>query len=255
LYTEIRIVTMKATETDNTNKPAEGAKAQPAPEVQSKLLEDARPSTPESFKGAVCKPSIQFIDRVASVVSSCEGCFTSVNWNDAGHGISVGKAQWNQKRGEMPDLYDRWAEKDPARFKAVFGKFAVKMRDENWLREAHITPQSEIGTRILKSLNEPSMQETQTDMLREKAQRAVRLAAEYNHHSELFVAQVADVANQMGWTGARRALERSKAADIADEQLAVKALQDATKKRVNSHTRDAKLIGEFSHERKVDLPT
>ena len=45
------------------------------------------------------------------------------------------------------------------------------------------------------------MHEVQMTMLREKAQKAVVVAKEYNHSSELFVAQVADVANQLGWTG------------------------------------------------------
>jgi hypothetical protein len=240
---------------DKTQKPVQTSKEQIGGDAHAKVLQETGIAPPESMKAAACSVQSPFVDRVITVVSSCEGCFTSVNWNDNGAGISVGKAQWNQKKGEMPNLYARWAEKDPERFKAVFGNHAVKMRDEDWLRSATITKQSELGAKIVKSLNEPTMQQTQTDLLTEKVQRAARLAAEFKHTSELFVAQVADVGNQMGWTGARRALERAKVSEIADEQEAIKALQDATKKRVNSESRDAKLVTEFSHQRQVKFPT
>jgi hypothetical protein len=232
-----------------SDKPANTTdkKEQPAADNRLAFLQD----------GVPCKIQIGFIDRVTTIVSKCEGpgCFETINWNDNGHGMSVGKAQWNQKKGEMPQLYERWATKDPKRFNAVFGNYAVRMLDENWLRDTNISKGSDLGDRIAKSLKEPTMQETQTDLLREKAEKAVRLAAEYKHTSELFVAQVADVANQMGWTGCRRALEQAKVADIKDEEQAIKALQHATKKRVNSDTRDAKLITEFSHERSALMGT
>jgi hypothetical protein len=223
---------------DNPAKPGD----QPAP---------ARPEAADvQFES---RPSPEFVARVAKLFQRCEGCYDSVNWDDNGHGISIGMAQWNQKRGEMPDLLERWAQADPRKFNAIFGPYAAKLCDEHYVREITITRGSDLANRLEKALKEPAFQTVQANMINEKVVRAVRLSREHGHDSELFVAQVADIANQMGWGGVRSALRRSKAAEIDDELAAVKALQKAVRhKRVNSAVRDARLIAEFSDTRGFD---
>ena len=190
-----------------------------------------------------------FLDRVVAAVSGNEGGFTSINWNDNGHGISVGKAQWNQRSGELPTLLKRWHDQNPQKFKEIFGGYADQMEKNGFdvVRHWNITRGSDIGNRFGAALSDTEFQGVQTEMLREKCVKALELANKYGHHSELFVAQVADMGNQFGWGGVEACLRKANVANIRDERTAVQALQQSGQQRwARRAGRDAKLAQLFS---------
>ncbi|HEY9868234.1 MAG TPA: hypothetical protein V6D08_03645 [Candidatus Obscuribacterales bacterium] len=198
--------------------------------------------TPEQFKG--------FIDRVVDAISRNEGSFTSINWNDNGHGISVGKAQFNQKAGELPSFLKKCHDADPQRFNEIFGPYAQQMLDERFVRSASITRGSDLGNRMQALLREPFCQQVQTELLRAKVVKAFELSQKYGHTSELFVAQVADMGNQFGWGGVEACLRKSNAANIRDERQAIQALSEAGQDRWAKRAgRDQRLAQVFSPDR------
>lgn len=198
--------------------------------------------TPEQFKG--------FIDRVVDAIGRNEGSFTSINWNDNGYGISVGKAQFNQKVGELPSFLKRCHDADPQRFNEIFGPYASKMLDQSFVRGASITKGSDLGHRMQALLQEPKFQEVQTELLRAKVTKAFELSQKYGHTSELFVAQVADMGNQFGWGGVESVLRKSNAANVKDERMAIQALSEAGQDRWAKRAgRDQRLAKIFSPDK------
>ena len=197
--------------------------------------------TPEAFKG--------FLDRVVAAVSGNEGGFKSINWNDNGAGISVGKAQWNQKMGELPSLMKHFHDADPQLFNQIFGADAQNMLNENFVRHSPITPGSRLGQEMAQALAEPKFQQVQMELLREKALTALTLAHKYGHGSELFVAEVADMGNQFGWGGVESCMRKANVANIQDEKTAIKALQEIGQDKWAGRVhRDTKLARLFSSD-------
>jgi hypothetical protein len=188
-----------------------------------------------------------FIDRVVAAIGKNEGSFTSINWNDNGAGISVGKAQFNQKSGELPTFLKNMHDADPGKFDAIFGPHAKNMLNENFVRNANITKGSDLGDRMGAALAEPKFQEVQTEMLRDKVVRAFELSSKYGHTSELFVAQVADMANQFGWGGVESCLRKGNVANIKGEESAIASLTQAGQDRYSGRAgRDSRLAQMFS---------
>ena len=194
-----------------------------------------------------------FIIRAADAVDSNEGSggFVKINWDDAGYGISVGKMQWNQVAGGLPGLLRRFHDANPQRFREIFGTYADSLLDENYVRyQASFTPDNDLGKRMLQALAEPSFQEVQSQMMRERIIWAVELSKRYGHSSELFVVEVADIGNQTGNTGVENSLRSSGVAQIIDETQAIEALQ-AHAPRPGGERRDAHLEAQFSPDRHV----
>jgi hypothetical protein len=190
-----------------------------------------------------------FIDRVVHAIGKNEGSFTSINWNDNGAGISVGKAQWNQKAGELPSFLKNMHEADPGKFDAIFGPHAKNMLNESFVRNASITKGSDLGNRMAAALSEPRFQEVQSEMLRDKVVRAVELSTKYGHTSELFVAQVADMANQFGWGGVEACLRKGNVANIKNEDSAIASLTQSGQERYAGRAgRDNRLAQMFSSD-------
>jgi hypothetical protein len=192
--------------------------------------------------------SEDFINRAMNAVDMNEGSggFVKINWDDAGAGISVGKFQWNQVYGGLPGLLRRFHDANPQRFNEIFGEHAGAMLDENFVRyRAVFAPGNDLGQRIMAALAEPDFQAVQMQIMRERIEWAIGVSREFNHRSELFIVQVADIANQMGDTGMRNAMNASGAPNIVDEQEAIAAFI-AQAPRPGGERRNAQLAAAFS---------
>ncbi len=198
----------------------------------------------------------KFIDRVKNLISRNEGGYNTIVLNDNGYGISVGIAQWNQVKGELPKLFRAWydaaeAEKvgglpelfkgwrkaaennlqekapsvqpsgTPNRFEEVFGIHAQTLLDEKSVREYPFTADTDeardMMSRLKAALDDPLFRHVQDELVRNNVRRAILLADKYAHHSTRFVAQVADVANQYGWNGCESILRKANVANIPED--------------------------------------
>jgi hypothetical protein len=174
-------------------------------------------------------PQIQHI--MERVVSKNEGKVTSVNWNDNGAGVAVGMFQWNQRRGELPDLMQRMAQEKPEAFKAAFGRYADKMTNESFVRSANISPNNELGAAMQKAMNDPELQKVQYEMAAEKVAKCATIGRQYGLTSEAGVAVLTDIVNQVGMgsvsrgTGGVSDLARAASAGGGDEAITRNLLQ------------------------------
>lgn len=194
-----------------------------------------------------------FIMRAANAVDSNEGTggFVKINWDDAGYGISVGKMQWNQVAGGLPGLLRRFHDANAHRFREIFGHYADSLLNEDYVRyQASFRPDNDLGNRMLQALAEPSFQEVQMQMMRERIVWAIELAKRYGHSSELFVVEVADIGNQTGNTGVENSMRAAGVAQIGNERQAIEALQ-AHSPRPGGERRDSHLESQFSPDRLV----
>ncbi len=157
------------------------------------------------------------VDRVVSLISANEGKPSSINWNDNGHGISVGMFQANQKSGELPMLLKKMHESNPQLFNQVFKEHAADMLNERFVRSAHFSKNNELGRMMQEAVNQPDFQKVQLNMIREKVAHASDVAKQYGVESTLGVAIFADLINQCGEGGAkpyfRAALSRGNEQD------------------------------------------
>lgn len=157
------------------------------------------------------------VDRVVSLISANEGRPTSINWNDNGHGISVGMFQANQKSGELPMLLKKMHDANPQLFSQVFKEHAQDMLSEQFVRSANFSKNNDLGRMMQEAVNQPDFQKVQLDMIREKVAHASDVAKQYGVESTLGVAIFADLINQCGEGGAqpyfRAALGRNNEED------------------------------------------
>lgn len=208
--------------------------------------------------GAAEKQSSSFFNkgdlysRVAKAISNNEGGYTTVNWDDAGAGISIGVRQWNQKTGELPTLVKAWQKKDPVAFKHIFGDYADKVVNESWLRNAYIARGSALGNSFEQALKRGEFKQVQDDLSLQFVQRQAQLAKKYGIKSELGIATIADMSNQLGEWGCEKALLRSglqQGGKITDEKKTVERIAYSTS-RAGGSARYSKLLQAFSAERK-----
>lgn len=167
-----------------------------------------------------------FVDRVVTAISGNEGNYTSINPNDAGYGISIGIRQWNQQAGELPTLLKAWdgqglsesaqeslkkdgvdVSKLDGKFKEIFGPYADKLTDENWVRNANMAGDPDLMKRIETALGDKDFQAVQRALARDFVRSAAKLGYEYGFRTELGLALVADIANQKGFGGAESVLQ------------------------------------------------
>ncbi len=145
------------------------------------------------------------VEKIMATVMSNEGEFTTVNWNDNGHGISVGAFQANQKLGELPFLLVSMQRTNPQLFREIFGwQFDSLVRHEpeavrqlNFTDAKHRHP-NQLGVRLQESLEQPIFKLVQLGIMHEKVLQAKQVAACYGIDSEKGVALVADMINQLG---------------------------------------------------------
>lgn len=192
-------------------------------------------------------------DRVVKTVASNEGKFNTLTLNDAGHGISVGIRQWNQKAGELPDLLKSFHDKNPEKFDKIFGKYAENLLSEKYVRRTNMAGNKDMMGRMKEALNDPEFQEVQVDKFKKFAEKSGEMAKKYGLKSELGAALVADIANQMGEGGARRIMRRAgltPGGEVADEAAVLKKMEKLTH-RPNSKARFEMLATTFSPD-KVD---
>lgn len=192
-------------------------------------------------------------DRVVKTVASNEGKFNTINLNDAGHGISVGVRQWNQKAGELPDLLKSFHDKNPEKFDKIFGKYADNLLSEKYVRRTNMAGNKDMMGRMKEALNDPEFQEVQVDKFKKFAEKTGEMAKKYGLKSELGAALVADIANQMGEGGARRIMRRAglkPGGEVEDEAAVLKKMEKLTH-RPNSKARFEMLATSFSPD-KID---
>ncbi|CAN5140578.1 hypothetical protein BH11CYA1_BH11CYA1_43380 [soil metagenome] len=190
-------------------------------------------------------------DRVVKTVASNEGKFTTLTLNDAGHGISVGVRQWNQKKGELPDLLKSFHDKNPEKFDNIFGKYADNLLSEKYVRRTNLAGNKDLMGKMKEALKDPEFQEVQVDKFKKFAEKSGETAKKYGLKSELGAALVADIANQMGEGGARRIMRRAgltPGGEVADEAAALKKMEKLTH-RPNSKARFDSLASSFSSEK------
>lgn len=197
------------------------------------------------FKGS------DLYSRIAKAISGNEGGYTSINWDDAGAGISVGIRQWNQETGELPSLIKAWQKKNPAAFDRVFGNYADKIVKENWLRNTPIVRGSALGNCFEQALKLPEFKQVQDELSLQFVQKQVQLAKRYGIKSELGIATVADMSNQLGEWGCEKALLRSglvAGGKLTDERKAVERIAYSTN-RAGGSARYSKLAQAFSSDK------
>lgn len=197
-------------------------------------------------------------DKIVGGISKNEGSFNSINRNDAGHGISVGMMQWNQRVGGLPDLLQRMLEEDPELFKKLFPDLFAEFVgadgkiDANKLRKFDFTG-SEKGEAMLSQLKEglvdPKMKNVQIAMARESVVAAEKIGINAGFKSELGLAIICDAVNQAGQGGVQSALTR---AGVTPEKIAQIGEAEAIKLferslgRPGAEQRDAALAAQFN---------
>jgi hypothetical protein len=192
-------------------------------------------------------------DRIIKTVASNEGKLTTLTKNDAGAGISIGIRQWNQKKGELPDLMKSWHDENPEKFEKIFGKHTDNMLSERYIRRANMAGNKDLMGRIKTALADPEFQQVQVDKFREFADKSAETAKKYGLKSELGAALVADITNQMGEGGARRIMRKAglkPGQDVEDEEKALKLMEKLTR-RPNSSARFEQLASNFSPDKSM----
>lgn len=221
-----------------------------------------------------------FIKDLVNVLSANEGPDSykshpkdkNGEWaEDNGSGISVGRAQWNQEKGELPDLLREWHKRDKNAFERIFHFVDKHGKEHNYVdlltnpaRETELrkTDFLKNGTNahtnpFLKAMEEAldfqAFKDVQDELLEKKAERAIKLADKYGHDSLRFIAQVLDVANQKGWTGCEQRMRNADVAaipnDARGECTAIKALERASADRAGNDRRNKRLDEMFAKDR------
>ena len=79
-------------------------------------------------------------DRIIEYTARTEsgGRYDAWNPDDNGRGVSYGLIQFNQKVGTLPEVLRDMRAANPARFDAIFGKYASGMATPSWVRAANL---------------------------------------------------------------------------------------------------------------------
>lgn len=153
----------------------------------------------------------QPVDRVAALISSNEGTPQSIDWDDNGHGISVGLFQANQRLGELPDLLHELAlaPGGQGELTAALGPTVTSelLTTPEVARRWNFLPGNALGRGLKKLVSSRLFVKVQVVALRRKVVKAAELASDYGITSTAGVAVCADLANQWGQSGARRFLQ------------------------------------------------
>ena len=205
------------------------------------------------FKGEGPHLDNSLTDRVIKAIGANEGKLSTFTPNDAGHGIAIGIRQWNQKRGELPDLLKSWHDTNPEKFDKIFGKYSNKMLYEHSVRRANIACNRDLTNRFKEALKDPEFQQVQIDKAREFVGKSIETARKFGLKSELGAALVADIRNQMGNGGANKVLKRlglTPGGEVQDEGKVLARLQHM--RRPNARDRYDQLASNFTPEKRPD---
>jgi hypothetical protein len=165
-------------------------------------------SLPPGAVGAAGPPPsllLTGIDRVIDYTARFEGAgaYDAWNPNDAGHGVSAGLVQFNQKQGSLPDVFKRMHGTNATRFNELMSTEAPLMLDSAWVRKADLN-QPDRKERILSALREPQFNRAQREVARDVYYNPMeKVAGELKLTSTRAMAMLFDSAVQNGPTRTR----------------------------------------------------
>ncbi|MBN2358651.1 MAG: LysM peptidoglycan-binding domain-containing protein, partial [Deltaproteobacteria bacterium] len=160
-------------------------------------------------------------DRIIDYTARTEGGGRYDAWNpdDAGHGISFGLIQFNQKSGSLPSLLKGMHQADPQKFSDIFGPDSDRLLDESYVRSANFnTP--EWKARFQEAGRDPEFQQVQRDLAkRGYFDPAVAMGQQYGLTSERSQALLFDSCVQNGVGGTRGMLEQAAAGGGSEREI------------------------------------
>lgn len=168
------------------------------------------------------------VDLVVAHVMGHEGGLTSINFNDNGHGISLGIFQWNQGNpeagaGGLGDFLLRVERKHPG---LVPAEILYAVRDhaaQNSEFVAMDLTQPPYREQIEAMVDNPLFADVQIDAARDKVAACADIARELGLTSVGGVMLVTDMVNQMG-TGSARRYVLDVALNVQGEQEKINAI-------------------------------
>ncbi len=157
-----------------------------------------------------------FTKQLSDVVSKNESTsYRSINWDDNSAGVSVGVMQWNQKKGQLPELFARWHEEYPIAFNAIFGEkasngktYAQNLLHEEYVRDADFRHDSKLRHALVKALEHPGFQKAQDELSHEMVEEYRDIAHKHGIHTQFGVGMIVDAANQLGPYAVARMLRK-----------------------------------------------
>lgn len=213
-----------------------GGQPKPMPQgVDPSSLQAQVPNTSSSNGG------LSGVDRIIDYTARTEGGgrYDAWNANDAGHGVSFGLIQFNQKAGSLPSLFKGMHEKNPEKFNRVFGPHASNLLSESYVRSANLND-PDIKNRMLQAGRDPEFQQVQRDLARTGYyEPAAKMAAEHGLKSERAHAMLFDSAVQNGVGGTRGFLRQAAAGGGSEREILERFahLADANRYSGNRRTR------------------
>ena len=193
--------------------------------------------------------------RIVKAVGENEGDLTKITKNDAGHGISVGIRQWNQKAGELPDLLKSMHDKNPEKFDQTFGPYAKNLQNEKYVRHTDMAHNPDLMKRMDTALHDNEFQNVQVNQARNFAKQAIDTAQQYGLKTERGAAMVADIVNQTGPGGLQHALKRAglhAGGSVQNEDAAIERLGQYH--RPNSADRANTIASSFNNNDLINRP-
>lgn len=174
-----------------------------------------------SATGSSSNGGLSGVDRIIDYTARTEGGgrYDAWNPNDAGHGVSFGLIQFNQKRGSLPSLFKGMHEANPEKFNGVFGPHAQNLLSESYVRSANLND-PDIKSRMLEAGRDPELQQVQRNLARsDYYEPAAKMAAEHGLTSERAHAMLFDSAVQNGVGGTRKYLRQAAAGGGSERDI------------------------------------
>jgi len=165
-------------------------------------------------------------DRAMSAIIQQEGTYSTINPNDNGKGVSVGRLQWNS--GRAHDMFRRLREADPATFDQSLPRIAQLLGDISlWTNHQVIFQRNEVEAfkRVMQS---PAAQKAMDAKAREDLAGYFKIAAKHGISDPWAQAFYADIINQYGPGGPKRGNGAWQFVNIAGPNPSIDRLYDAT---------------------------
>jgi hypothetical protein len=159
--------------------------------------------------------------------------------NDAGHGISVGLLQWNQKRGSLNTLLSDWHHQDPAKFDRYFGKYSGALMDVKNVHKADFNNNPILHNGMIAALKDPEFQRVQFSLREQQLAKSCVLADEHGFKSIRGRGYTADLYTNIGPGATARAL--AKIPPNHNESLRIEQLKAVTAYRPHAGIRDGNI--------------
>lgn len=147
------------------------------------------------------------IDYTARKYESARDSYWAYVPNDNGKGVSYGFIQFNQQVGELPALFKEMSNVAPSRFSQLFGPYAPKMLQEQWVRTSDLAGDADFVARLRASGQVPEFQQAQRNLAKRKYFDPTALTVKnLGLKSERAYAMAYDTAVQRGASTANRLL-------------------------------------------------